>query len=88
VSEAEALADQLDLSGIEIYAIGLGESVDRDFIRNIASSLDTTFFAPTGASLESDLANIYATITSSLCETGPTKIDVIAKTTANFTPLR
>lgn len=88
VSEAETLAAELDLSGIEIYAIGLGESVDRDFVRTIASSPDTAFFAPTGASLEADLANIYATITGSLCETGPTRIDVIAKTAANFTPLR
>lgn len=88
VEEAEALADELDSNGVSIYAIGLGEEVDQDFIRNIASSFDTAYFAPTGENLESDLAEIYTTITSDICETGPTKIDVIAKTTANFVPLR
>jgi len=88
VAEAEALADQLDLSGIEIYAIGLGEEVDHDFVRTLASTNDTAYFASTGSNLETDLANIYSNITGALCETGPTKIDVIAKTTANFAPLR
>lgn len=88
VTETVTLADELDLSSITIYAIGLGEGVDQDFVRNLASSHETAYFASTGANLESELANIYATITGSICETGPTKIDVIAKTTANFTPLR
>lgn len=88
VEEAEALADQLDLSGISIYAIGLGANLDQDFVRTIASTHKTAYFVQTGENLESDLAKIYATITNDICETGPTKIDVIAKTTANFTPLR
>lgn len=81
---AEAKAKELDANGIEVYAIGLGQNVDQQFIRNIASDQSNAYFAPTGA----DLDSIYAEITSSLCESGPTKIDVIAKTRTNFAPLR
>jgi len=81
---AEAEAELLDREGIEIYAIGLGENVDRSFVETVASGQNNAYFAPSGA----DLATIYDTITASLCETGPTKIDVIAKTTTNFAPLR
>lgn len=84
ISLTEELAHQIDLSGVQIYAIGLGESVDRQFIRNVASLPENAYFAPSS----DDLATIYANITSSLCETGPARIDIIAKTTANFTPLQ
>jgi len=84
VAQAEEVATALDEDGIELYAIGLGENVDQEFIRNIASDESNAFFAPTGA----DLDTIYAEITSSLCESGPTKIDVIAKTETNFAELR
>lgn len=84
IALAEAKAAELDENGIEVYAIGLGENVDQEFIRGIASATSTAYFAPTGA----DLDSIYAEITSSLCESGPTKIDVIAKTRTNFAPLR
>ena len=77
-------AEALNATGIEIYAIGLGAQVDETFITGIATDADNAYFAPTGA----DLARIYAEITSALCESGPTKIDVIAKTKANFAPLR
>lgn len=83
VAEATTTAAALDADGIEIYAIGLGEGVDEAFVVDIASTRDNAYFAPTGA----DLAEIYAEITSALCESGPTKIDVIAKTKTNFAPL-
>lgn len=88
IEETIALADQLDLKGIEIYAIGLGSEVDRDFIRELASGPENAYFALTGINLAEDLTTVYGNITNAICETGPTKIDVIAKTTANFTPLR
>ncbi len=78
---AEALL--LQERNIEIYTIGLGLGVDRDFIQNVASSKENAYFAPTGT----DLENIYKEITSSLCEIGPTKVDVYAKTKTNFAPL-
>lgn len=84
VAETAAKAYLLRKDNIEMYVIGLGEQVDRQFIRSIASEESNAYFAPTGA----DLATIYAEITTSLCEVGPTKIDVIAKTKTNFAPLR
>ncbi len=84
VIETETTAKLLDDSGIEVYAIGLGQGVDQQFIRNIASSISNSYFAPTGE----DLDKIYEEITSSLCEFGPTKIEIIAKPTINFAPIR
>lgn len=84
LAEAAAVASELDADGVEIYAIGLGESADLQFIQSIASQPANAYQAPTGA----DLANIYAEITSSLCEAGEGKIEVIAKTKIHFAPLR
>lgn len=84
VTKAIETAADLSENDIEVYAIGLGQGVDQTFIRNIASDESNAYFAPTGA----DLEKIYSEITSSLCEAGPTKIDVVAKTKPNFAPLR
>lgn len=77
-------ATALSADNIELYAIGLGQNVDQTFINKIASEGTKSYFAPTAA----DLNKIYTEITSSLCESGPTKIDVIAKTKTNFAPLQ
>ena len=84
VEEAKKIAASLSDSGVEIYAIGLGAGVNSDFINEIASDSAHAYYAPT----TSDLDGIYAKITGSLCESGTTRIDVIAKTPTNFTPLR
>lgn len=84
IENAVTTAKQLAEDGIEVYSIGLGDNVDADFIRQIASDQSNAYFAPNSA----DLQSIYAEITSSLCESGPTRIDVIAKTETNFAPLR
>ncbi|MFT7645058.1 MAG: Mg-chelatase subunit ChlD [Candidatus Paceibacteria bacterium] len=84
ITLAEETAQSLSDDGIEVYAIGLGQGVDRGFISNIASDETNAYFAPTG----SDLKKIYSEITSSLCESGATKIDVIVKPETNFAPLR
>jgi Mg-chelatase subunit ChlD len=77
-------AQALSLDGVAVYAIGLGAGVDLNFITQLASGPQNAFVAPT----TSDLEAIYTTITSSLCETGTARIDVIAKTPTNFAPLR
>lgn len=84
VSEAEVLAQELSAAGVRVYAVGLGQNVATEFIENIASERTNAYFAPSGA----DLANIYSEITSSLCEAGEGKIEIIAKTETNFVPLR
>jgi Ca-activated chloride channel family protein len=84
VAQAVATAQAVSESGIEVYVIGLGQDVDADFVRSIASDASNAFFAPSG----SDLASIYAEITTSLCEAGEGKIEIVAKTKTNFAPLR
>jgi Mg-chelatase subunit ChlD len=75
-----AEAERIKGNGLEIYAIGLGDNVDRNFIETVASENANAYLAPTASSLN----QIYSEITSSLCEVGPTKIDVVAKTKTNF----
>jgi len=84
IAAAQTAAQQLAASGADVYVIGLGQQVDQAFIRSIASDPANAYLAPTRA----NLADIYAQITASLCEVGPTKIEVIAKTKTNFAPLR
>lgn len=84
IAEVEAKAAELMSQGIRVYAIGLGQNVDLDFINNLVDDRANAFYAPT----RSELSGIYSEITTSLCESGTAKIDVIAKTKANFTPLR
>jgi Mg-chelatase subunit ChlD len=76
---AEAKADD-----VTIFTIGLGMSVNMDFLRTIASSPDQAYAAPTTATLNS----IYQSITASICEDGAARIDVVPKTKSNFAPLQ
>jgi Mg-chelatase subunit ChlD len=84
VAETKAQAAALAAAGVEVYVIGLGAGVDAAFVRTLASAPSNAYYAPSTG----DLDSIYAKITGSLCESGATKIDVIAKTPTNFTPLR
>jgi hypothetical protein len=88
-TQAEKAKDQ----DVTIYTIGFGdffsttsEAVDRDvdLIRDLASEPGLFFTAPTIA----DLERVYQQIAGDLCEEGPTRIEVITKTSTNFTPLR
>ncbi len=76
-----------------IYTIGFGEAVsaedsslarDTELVRSLASGPEYYFAAPSIA----DLKRVYETIAAGICEEGPTRVDVIAKTAANFKPLR
>jgi Mg-chelatase subunit ChlD len=84
LEETKQAAKQVSDSGVAVYVIGLGKGVDFNFIKSLTPDVNNAFLAPTGA----DLDGIYKKITGSLCESGTTKIDVIAKTPTNFTPLR
>jgi len=84
IEAALTAAESMRLSGADVYVIGLGQNVDAEFIRSIASNPDNAYLAPSRA----DLATIYAAITASLCEVGPTKIEVLAKPPVIFAPLR
>jgi Mg-chelatase subunit ChlD len=84
VAETIATASALKDAGLSIYAIGLGSGADAAFIEAVASGADYSYMAPS----TKDLKAIYEQITRTLCESGTTKIEVIAKTGVNFAPLR
>jgi Mg-chelatase subunit ChlD len=87
--EAKQAKDQ----AVTIYTIGFGDffsnindavARDVDLIRDLASEPGFFYTAPTAE----DLAKVYEQIAGSLCEEGPTRIEVITKTSTNFEPLR
>ena len=81
---AETNAGLLKADDIALYTIGLGTTVNMDFLRILATQPTTAFAAPTTATLDS----IYQTITAAICEEGVARIDVISKTSGNFAPLQ
>ena len=70
-------------SGITVFTIGLGQQVNMDFVRALASTPASAYQA---ASTD-DLDQIYRTITASLCEDGAAVIDIVPKTDASFAPI-
>ncbi len=77
---------------ITIYTIGFGDffgesggDVTRDIslIKDLASDPSYYYEAPTATQLQ----EVYKQIAESICESGTSKIEVIAKTPTNFTPL-
>lgn len=84
LEETKVAAKALSDGGVEVYVIGLGKNVDLTFIKTLTADGANAFLAPTAG----DLDGIYKKITGSLCESGATRIDVIAKTPTNFAPLR
>lgn len=77
-------AESLKAMGVEVYAIGLGEQVNMEFIQEIATSPGFAYQALSSEQVD----QIYRTITSALCEDGPAVIDIIPKTNASFAPLQ
>ncbi len=89
---ARSAAEAAKAENVTIYTIGFGgffradaSSVDRDvdLIRDLASSPEQYFAAPTIAELQA----VYQEIANDLCEEGPTRIEIITKTSTNFAPL-
>ena len=77
-------AQELKNSGVIVYAIGLGEEVNMEFVRAVATSQENAYQALT----RSQVDRIYQTITASICEDGPAVIDVVPKTDSGFQSLR
>lgn len=76
-------AAELRESGVEVYAIGLGENVNMDFVRTIASE-GQSFQALTRDQID----EIYQQITGAICEDGAAVIDIVPKSKAKFPELR
>jgi len=77
---ARTRAQALQNTGVVVYTIGLGQAVNMDFARSLASTNANAYQALT----RGDVDRIYQEITSALCESGPTRIDIIPKTDAFF----
>lgn len=90
---ARTMAEKAKAANVTIYTIGFGDffkgatdevARDVDLIRDLASEPSLFFAAPTVTELEA----VYKEIAGGLCEEGPTKIEVITKTSTNFAPLQ
>jgi Mg-chelatase subunit ChlD len=79
-SYALTQATTLKADEVTLFTIGLGESVNRTFLETLASDNTRVFVAPTAA----DVDGIYKSITSAICEDGPSVIEVIAKPKTSF----
>jgi len=78
-SEAKKAKD----AGITVYTIGLGTSVNMDFVKSLASSPSQSYQALT----TQDIDSIYKNITNSLCAEGAAVIEIIPKSDASFESL-
>ena len=72
-----ALKEALDAKkdGLIIYTIGLGGEVNKSFLKQIASTENNYFFAPTAI----DLETIYKNISSDICKETPARIEITYK---------
>lgn len=76
---ATSTAVEMKKRGIDIYTIGLGSQVNQKFLREIATDAQNAFVAPSVKEVD----DIYRSISTAICEDGPTVIEVIAKPRVN-----
>jgi Mg-chelatase subunit ChlD len=76
---ARELATALKQTDVTVFAIGLGQEVNMEFVRDIASP-NAAFQALSSSEVDS----IYQAITGAICEDGAARIDIVPKTDANF----
>lgn len=81
---AQKAGDSLKATGVILYTIGLGKKVNETALKNLASSEEQYFKAPT----IKDLGTIYSKITAAICEEGAAVIEVIPKAETSFPPLQ
>ncbi len=76
---AQDEARKLKDAGVSIFAIGLGDKIDSQFLRSISTGKDSYFQAPTATTLQS----IYRSIATQICVKKPAQIDIIPRETEN-----
>jgi Mg-chelatase subunit ChlD len=77
---AEYVSAELKKRGTNVYTIGLGKSVNANFLKLLATNQSTTFLAADRFALE----NIYHSISTSICEDGPAVIEIVPKAGSNM----
>ena len=77
---AQTEAEALKKTDVQLFTIGLGNSANAEFLKSIASGEKQYYNAPSTG----DLTRIYTSITESICEDGPTVIDIIPMAKTSF----
>lgn len=77
---ARTQAELLKKEGIQLFTVGLGESLNEKFLQELATSPSHYYRAPSTG----DVDRIYGLITEAICEDGPSIIEIIPKTEAEF----
>jgi len=72
---ANSLAQDAKNNGIGIFTIGLGKDLHIDFLKQVASSSDDFYLAPSTR----DLSGIYKQIATKLCKRKPAVIEIIPR---------
>jgi len=75
VNQAKIKANEIKGQGVVLYTIGLGESVDADFLKELASGEEYYY----GTVESEDLSAIYEQIATAICKKGPNIIQVIPR---------
>ncbi len=73
IVSAQAVAQRIMSSGVRIFTIGLGKSINEGFLKSIATADSDYFPAPSKETLKA----VYDSITSNLCIKKPSLINVI-----------
>ena len=73
-------AREAKATGVQFYTIGLGDSVNADFLSTVAT-LPENYYQAASAD---DLNAIYRSISEAICERGPAVIDIIPQTEHSF----
>lgn len=77
---AREQAERVKALGVEVFAIGLGEQVNMDFVRELATDRDHVFQAISRGQVN----QIYEEITGDICQDGPAIIEIIPKSGVTF----
>lgn len=76
---ARGIALQAKNAGVEIYTIGLGNKVSKEFLKSITSGPNYFFSAADSG----DLSAVYKSISSAICRVGPAVIEIITRVSSS-----
>ncbi len=75
VQYARSAANEIKSEEVNVYTIGLGEELNEDLLREMATKPEQYYNAASGA----ELGGIYQAIASSICKKGPSVIEIIPR---------
>ncbi len=66
------IANKIKTNGINLFTIGLGKDLNKDFLVKMASTPEDAYFAPTAT----ELTSIYKSIGTKICKRGTSRIEI------------